>query len=129
MMDYLIRLVRDAYPCSCDEAYKVRGLTSPDCFHCVPLAEAAAQLEDALAGDTSWLVEYLNAEGNCIGFYAPEIPAGTDNPQAALRLSRREDAEAVRRSLPDGHLMRSAEHVFTSETGDLPRAALRGGGE
>ena len=30
-----------AYPCSCDVAYTGRGLTAPDCFRCVPLAEAA----------------------------------------------------------------------------------------
>lgn len=44
----LVELVKNAYPCSCNEAYKSRGLVAPDCFHCVPLAEAAALLEHAL---------------------------------------------------------------------------------
>ena len=113
MRDYLLGLVRNAYPCSCDEAYKSRGLTAPDCFHCVPLAEAAALLEDALVGETAWLIEYTNADGNCIGFYAPALPGGSDHANAALRLARKEDAEALRLTLLDGHLMRSAEHVFS----------------
>lgn len=112
MREYLIGIVQNAYPCSCAESYTSRGLVAPDCFHCVPLAEAAARLADALAGETAWLLEYVNADANCIGYYSPVHAAGTDDPGQALRLSRRDDAEAVRGGLPDGHLLRSAEHVF-----------------
>jgi nucleotidyltransferase/DNA polymerase involved in DNA repair len=38
------KIAESAYPCSCDEAYTTRKLTAPDCFHCVPLAEAAEQI-------------------------------------------------------------------------------------
>lgn len=114
MRDYLLGLVRNAYPCSCDEAYKSRGLTAPDCFHCVPLTKAVALLDEALAGETAWLIEYVSSGGNCIGYYAPAFDAGTDDPWQALRLCRRLDAEAVRGGLSDGHLMRSVQHVFSA---------------